>query len=279
MPLKRRIALLFHEADTPESLDDYAVTGLAEVWREEGHEVSVLFGPGGRPEADLVFVHVDLSVVPDAYLDFAARFPVAVNGRVRDIRKSAFSPHLLGADDAWDGPVIVKSDRNFGGLPEARRGILRQDGRGLAPPIANPLDYPVYGSLREVPREVVECQDLVVQKFLPEMEDGLFFIRTYQFLGDRSTCIRIGARHPIVKNETKVFRTAARPHPDVLALRARLGFDYGKFDYVERDGGALVLDLNKTTGSARNLTPEMREARRIRAGGLHSFFQEAAPGP
>ncbi len=271
--MKRRIALLFHEADGPRSVASYGVAGLAEVWKEQGHEVVQLFGTGRRVEADLVFVHVDLSVVPEAYLAFAADYPVAVNGRVRDIRKSTFSEFLLQADDPWDGPVIVKSDRNYGGVPEARLGVARLDGSGLAPAFASPLHYQVFPNRAAVPDEAFGQPDLVVQRFLPELEDGHFHVRSYQFLGDRSGCVRTASDQPIVKNETAVARYPARVHPDVVALRERLGFDYGKFDYVEREGRAIVLDLNKTVGAGRAPGPLLLAARRHRAEGLYAFFR------
>jgi len=277
--VKRRIAILLHEAENPAALATFGVTGMAEVWREHGHEVVNLFGTSGDPDADLVFVHVDVSEVPEAYLAFAARFPRAVNGRVKDIRKSTFSAHLLGRQDAWEGPVIVKSDRNYGGYPEARKGITRLDGHGLRPLFPSPSGYTVHGSLQDVPPEVFASPDLVVERFLPELEDGLFHVRSYQFLGDRGGCVRTASREPIVKSETAVARMPARPHPEVLALRERLGFDYGKFDYVERDGEAIILDLNKTLGVGRGGGPLILEGRRNRAEGLYAFFQRgAAPG-
>lgn len=272
--MKRRIALLFHADQDPRTLGTYGVAGLAEVWRSHGHEVLHLFGTDRRPEADLVFVHVDLSVVPDEYLQFAVTYPVAVNGRVKDIRKSAFSEHLLGPGDDWAGPVIVKSDRNYGGLPEARLGLSRLDSDHVSPAFASPLHYRVLDSLSEVPRDCFASPDYVVQKFLPEMEDGLFHVRSFQFLGDYAACVRTASDHPIVKNETAVARMPVPPHPDVVALRERLGFDYGKFDYVVRDGEALVLDLNKTTGQGRSAGPLLLEARRRRAEGLYAYFRD-----
>lgn len=272
--MKRRIAILCHEADPPGALAEYGVGGLAEVWKEQGHDVVQLFGPGRRVDADLVFVHVDLSVVPDDYLAFAATYPVAVNGRVKDIRKSTLREHLLRPGDPWEGPVIVKSDRNYGGVPEARRGVGRLDGAGLAPAFPTPLAYRVCSHLREVPAEAFGCPDLVVQRFLPEVEDGLFHVRSYQFLGDRESCVRTASDQPIVKNETAVARFPAKVHPDVVALRERLGFDYGKFDYVEREGRAIVLDLNKTVGAGRAPGPLLLSARRHRAEGLYAFFRQ-----
>ena len=129
MTARRRIAILMHEKDGEHTIHQYVITLLADHWREDGHEVFFLFGTKRFVPADLIIVHVDLSVVPDSYLRFAARYPVAVNGRVRDIRKSTFSTGLLRPDDLWQGPVIVKSDFNYAGEPER----LREEPRVQSP--------------------------------------------------------------------------------------------------------------------------------------------------
>lgn len=270
----RRIALLFHEADR-EQQGFYAVSRLVPVWQEDGHEVVLLFGTRDFVPADLVFVHVDLSEVPEDYLAFAARYPAAVNGRVRSIRKRAHSPHLLRPGDPWEGPVIVKSDRNFGGWPEALRGIPRLDGRGTESPFASPLDYLVLAHWRDVPPWMFDSADYVVQRFLPEVEDDLFHVRSYSFLGDWGDCQRLASDRPIVKAESKVASAPAPVDPRVEALRRELGFDYGKIDYLYHGKELVVLDLNKTIGSrgaGRAPNPHWAGNRAARARGLYSLF-------
>ena len=88
---RRRIAILWHARDRTRRLDRYVITRFADYWREGGHEVRFVFGPGQFVPADIAVLHVDLSVVPEPYLELAARYPVGINGRVRDIRHSAFS--------------------------------------------------------------------------------------------------------------------------------------------------------------------------------------------
>lgn len=286
----RRIAILMHEEDDEERLQYYLVTRMAEYWREEGHEVVFLFGTDRVVPADLLFVHVDLSVVPDRYRDFADRYPVAVNDRVKDIRKSTFSPGLLQPGDTWDGPVIVKSDKNYAGLPERDRGgilanlqqklfaaIDRLDLEMIAPSLQTPLDYPFYDHLEEVPWPYFYNPALVVQKFRPEKEEGLYCIRIMEFLGDRITCMRLKGSHPIIKGgTTEVVEHDVDPHPEIVSMRDRFQFDYGKFDYVVTDGEAILLDVNKTVGYTPSFrdNPEMRKRRRYRAEGLYSFFEE-----
>ena len=116
--MKKTIAVLFHESRRDRGPRDYAIGALARFWRRDGHRVVFLYGVEKFVPADLVVVHVDLSVVPQEYLDFAARYPAAVNGGVRDVRKSSFSRNRLAAEDSWDGRVIVKSNLNYAGIPE-----------------------------------------------------------------------------------------------------------------------------------------------------------------
>lgn len=254
-------------------LSGYSITRLAHHWELDGHEVLPMFGTQEFVPADLVIVHVDLSVVPEDYLAFAGRYPVALNGKVRDIRKSTFSSHLLRRGDSWRGPVIVKSERNYAGHPEVVRGVPRLDGGGLRPVFPSTLDYKVFDRIQEVPDEDFDSPELVVQRFLPEMEDGLFHVRMYQFLGDRASCTRVGAKDPIAKSGNKVFSESVAPHPDIIALRGRLNFDYGKFDYVIHDGEAILLDLNKTTGTAPQTTPQIEAIRHNMAQGLYAYFK------
>lgn len=128
----RSIAVLFQHHDRPSGVSGYIVDHLARLWRADGHEVTYLFGTGGFVPADIVLVHVDLSVVPASYLEFASRYPLVLNGRIRDIRKSVVSSNLVGPGDAWSGPVIAKSDLNCGGWTEdvLEAGWLRRHVRG-----------------------------------------------------------------------------------------------------------------------------------------------------
>jgi len=284
----RKIALLFHARDRRRDLTSYTVLHLVPFWREAGYDVRFLFGTREQPVADLIFVHVDLSVVPDEYLELAARYPVAVNGRVKDIRKSTFSQNLVRPGDGWDGPVIVKSDLNSAGRPERVQrepGWLKRHDRvqralarlnravGRQPPFMNTSDYRIYDRSAEVPSWCWQDRRIVVERFLPELEGGSFHTRIFQFLGDRSSCSRLVATSPIVNVPCTIRMENVEPHPEILAWRDRLGLDYGKLDYGVVDGQVVLYDVNKTTGSARGgSTIGLWDLRRERAQGLDSFF-------
>jgi hypothetical protein len=282
--MKRRIAILMHENENEGTLGRYVITLLAEHWREDGHEVVFLFGVSRFAPADLVIVHVNLSIVPDVYLEFARRYPIAINGRVKDIRKSTFSTNIVRPNDGYDGKVIVKSDLNYAGAPERfltppspRSWVSRMRQRyrtARSLQFDSPVDYRIYDHSRQVPRRYFERKDLLVQKFLPEIDHGLYCVRNFHFLGDRMSCGRLKSTRPIVNGSTFQSLERIEPHPDIVAMRERLAFDYGKFDYVVADGKAHLLDVNKTVGSGGlSDDPGMRALRRERAEGLYAYFR------
>jgi hypothetical protein len=102
-----RVAVLFHAWGRIVAPGSYLVHHLAQLWRADGLEVVCLYGTDRFVPADLVLVHVDLSVAPEPYLEFASLYPIVLNGRVRDIRKTVTSRYLVRPGDDWEGPVIV----------------------------------------------------------------------------------------------------------------------------------------------------------------------------
>jgi hypothetical protein len=271
-----RIAVLHHRKTTQPMLSQWAISELSRVWEEDGVEVLHIAGTTETPEADVLIVHVDLSVVPDEYLSFAARYPKVVNGRVKDIRKSVISRHLVRSNDGWSGPVIVKSNLNCAGRGELVTGHKPWE---LFPfPIRRQADYRVYESAKEVPSEYFGHPQLVVERFLPEREGDLYFARSYHFVGDISTTVRLGSKQPIVLGHTSESVEEIEPHSEVIGRRRELGMDYGKIDYVVHDGKVVILDVNKTTGAGGvSKDPKVIELRRRRARGVYSFLPGGAP--
>jgi hypothetical protein len=285
--MRKRIAILFHANDRSRRPSRYMLAQIAKYWIDDGHEVVHLFGTREFVPADVAILHVNLSRVPEEYIELAQRYPVALNGRVSDIRKSSISRNLLQPHDEYDGEVIVKSDLNFAGRPERKlssswisgnshlaRRLWRLKGR-LLPRSARferPAEYRIYARLRDVPRACFENEQLVVEKFLPERTGDLYSVRNLIFLGNRTVCVRLSSSDPIVGIGNIAEIEPVEPHPEILGLREKLRFDYGKFDYVVCDGKATLLDANKTIGVAPS-TDAAREARRRRlADGLYSYF-------
>lgn len=194
-PPHARIAIITHEREEF-AARPYLLRVLADAWRAAGHAVEILRGADRHIEADLAFLHLDLTVVPEPYLALARRYPATVNGHVGDISKRAFSAHLVALGDGYGGPVIVKTDRNYGGRPElelarASDGLGRFGARmrRLLPArlggAFDPERYPIYPSAAGVPAWVWRDGRLVVQRFLPERRGERYCLRRWNFLGDR----------------------------------------------------------------------------------------------
>ena len=291
-----RILVLFHQEDDSlryqegDGFDGYLIEVLMKEWKAMGYTIQVMHGISQQVRADLVIPHVNLTIIPQEYRDFLRAYPNVINREVVDISKSKTSTHLVGRNDSYSGPVIVKTDRNYGGLPEERlfprsrlgRGKLagvgrRLLGRGKLAGAAgrllakldrretqgpswrsvqslDPLAYPVFPSVHDVPKGVFENKNLVVEKFLPEVADGDHCLRYYYFLGSAGVCFlfrskETGGIKPITPMHSHSVEEVPIPK-ELYAMREKLGFEYGKFDYVLRDEEVVLFDVNRTPATA-----------------------------
>ncbi len=230
-------------------------------------KVTALFGVKSFIPADLAVLHVDLTVVPQEYIEFAHRYPIALNAGLRNIKKSLISRNKVSPGDGYEGPVIVKSDLNYAGQPERkllgtawsrlgfrlgsrlpfRRAAVMQPGRRFR----SPTDYIILESPRAVPREWFHRDDLFIERFIPEILDGMYCVRIYHFLGNRGICLLRKSNHPVVNTSTVMQRERVEVHPEIPELAKRMGFDFGKFDYVMHEGKPVLLDANKTPGARK----------------------------
>lgn len=254
----------------------YLAHSLARLWRERGHQAVVHGGRENLPDADLALLHLDLTVVPRAYRRLLDRYPRVLNGAVLDLSKRRISCQLVaGPDDPWVGPVLVKTDANYGGLPERHlRRMALQAGLRTAIPRAVVLEaYPVFPSPRAVPPRVWSMPELLVERFLPERDDRGYYMRHWTFLGDRERSNRYRAAVPIIKS-SDIIDGEPVPVPDeIRAWRARLGFDFGKFDYVIHEGRCVLLDVNRTPGSPDGLIAAEPASFRSLADGIEAFLR------
>ena len=256
----------------------FLLGSLAGHWLDAGHDVSLAEGLGNWPDGDVAVMHVDLSVVPAAYSEAARRYAIVVNGAATDVRKKRVSRHVVTQDDDWTGPVIIKTDLNYSGIPEMHAAqMFRRDGKPAdlppGPVVSTTRPYPILRSLGEVPREVWANPGLVVERFLPEQDAHGYWVRAWVFFGDRERCTRYRGTHPIVKTATIVGREPAPVPEELRAERERLGFDYGKFDFVVHDGRATLFDANRTP-SAPPSSPEIDASNAHLAGGLESLMRK-----
>jgi hypothetical protein len=273
-----RILILTH------ALEDFRSRGFlmehfARLWRAAGHEVLVHAGVVDLPDADVAVLHVDLSVVPDEYPAALAGYRSVINARPTDIRKRRFSRLLLERGESYCGPVILKTDLNCGGFPEwhvLQRQIElghRQRDRSYG----WMRRYPVYGSIEEVPEGAWDNPGYVVERFVPERDDRGFWLRQWTFLGERERCHRLLGTHPIVKARDALERIPAPVPEELRTWRSRLGFDYGKFDFVLHAGEPVLLDVNRTPTTGPAPTDAMREGIAHLAQGITSFLGRGAP--
>jgi hypothetical protein len=248
----------------------YWLQAISECWVESGIRVGVVDDPRTRIDADIAILHVDLTKIPRDYLACVRRCAVTVNGAVADISKRVISTNLLHPGDRHDGPVIVKTNRNGAGDPEAllakngwkarKRGDfvrsafdrlkekhIRARRRRRYGSKRAFLDYPVFGSLGEVPAAVWSDDDLVVERFLPEQIDGRYCVRTWLFFGDRDRHAIFYSNDPVIKSNNVVdFERLAEVPEELRQIRRGLKFDYGKFDYTMVDGRPVLFDANRT---------------------------------
>jgi len=247
----------------------YLIADFAEAWRRDGHVVVDVAGVANLPDGDVGILHVDLSVVPPRYEAAAARYPLLLNRTVSDIRKHRVSQAL--APRGYRGPVIVKTDRNYGGWPEIERmshwrsRLVRALRRAAGTAGAS---YPVYPSLDAVPRWDRWRRGLVVERFVPEREGAAYCVRQTMFLGARTVSWRLCGEEPVVRTGTSTGDEEV-PTPDVIdAFRREMGLDYGKIDYVEVEGRAVVIDVGKTIGAGGSAPETVQRL----AGGLADLW-------
>lgn len=255
----------------------FLVYSLGERWMKAGHEVLVHYGTENAPRADLAILNVDASEVPSAYLDLAGRYPLAINGRVADIRKHRYSTlRIFRGDVSWRGPVIVKTDRNSGGRPERElQRVARRAGLVCDIPEGPYLpDYPVYESAAEVPDSVWADPGLIVERFVPEKTQGGWYVHTWLFFGPAERASRWLASAPLAKGHHLIERSDTEVPAEIRAVREGMRMDYGKFDYIVHEGRPVLLDANATPGVPPGA--KLDAAADALAAGLSRWLPEAA---
>lgn len=248
-----RIVIITHAVDRlirrlrgPEVESSFMLGPVLQALAALGHAIEVCRGiPETPPPGDLAVLHVDLTLVPEDYLRFGAHYPRCINLAVRDVSKRAVSEAVIRAGERWDGPVIVKTDLNYRGIAEARLAAAeRQERTAPAAP-----EYRIYAAQAEIPEELAADPRFVIERFLPEREGDQFACRSWSFMGGVERCARLLGRSPIVKGTNATGFDYCDIPDELRAARARLGFDYGKLDFVLHEGKAVLIDANKTPGA------------------------------
>jgi hypothetical protein len=279
--MNSQIAIITHEYDEfPTKM--FILKDVAERWRERGLKVEIIAGINTAIDAEIAIQHVDLTLVPPEYVEYARRFPVVLNGRTEDISKRAMSSNLVSLNDGYDGPVVVKSNYNYGGGPELRVALRTENYALISRPSFLYPDvqalqvprYVVLPSASIVPPDVWDNPDLVVERFRPERSGELYCARMWFFLGNCDVQYISYATDPIVKGPCVTHREQIfEPVPaELRQIRKKLGFDFGKFDYA-RDGNELILyDVNRTPTIGAPLASLKEAIVTSLAGGIDAYI-------
>ena len=253
----------------------YLIAHLVMRWLDAGHQVVHHIGCENLSDADLVFLHVDKTVVPDRYIDCVSDYPVVINRRIRDISRSNYSQHRLAEGDDYDGLVIVKTNANYGGVPEniANKAAENRKMDWSTIQTINPIKYPVFNHIRHVPEQAWHNKHLFIERYYPEYENGLFHVRYWGFLGDKSYSGRIASKNPIVKFGNAVSVEKEIPVPDeIRQWKTALNMDYGRFDFVVHQGKSVLLDVNKTMGGSATMEG-YKDQLDILASGIENYVK------
>lgn len=251
------LAILTHGFQGPPTY--YYIAYVIDLLRSQGRRVLLHQGLGDPPPADAALLHLDLTDYPDPYRDLARRYPLALNAVPASLGKRVVSRNLVGRDDAYDGPVIVKTDLNAGGLPEFR---LAQADRAPAMRLWHALRqrlgagpdprYRVYPRRSAVPARIWQDPRLVVERLLLDraLVGGRFLngIRQWFCFGQSGVVLTYRGPQVCLRYEGTTHITLGEDEvPDsIRRRRADLGIDYGKLDFVVTDGEAHLLDVNRT---------------------------------
>lgn len=261
----------------------YLISRLAMIWQEQGYKITA--GPANRLDGDIGILHMDRTWISATWLPDNLQGRLLLNGSMLDISKRRISRNLLGRDSGYIGPVIIKTNANFYGWPErsamASRTILGFYQKLLQKNLSKrlkqqfpPEGYPILDSICDIPAWVWRRDDLVVEKFLPEMEGNEFALRVWLFFGDKEYGARMFSRNPVVKagGITRYEYIHSVPG-SIRKVRDELAMDFGKFDYVIVNGEAVLLDVNKTPTLAAPSPPNTNSRNIISlASGMVNFL-------
>lgn len=256
----------------------YMLADLLDEMQRRGHKIVVSRGiPDAPASTEVAILHLDTTITPPEYLAYARRFRHCINLGAGDISKRRISGALVERGDPWDGPVIVKTDANHRGFPEVMLN-LRAWMRGKPAPfpaVRMIRSYRIFEHLSDVPERVFANPRLITEKFISEVDEQGYALRFWVFCGTEERCTRYVSPDRILKGSS-VVRSKPVPVPAALReMRAKLGFDYGKFDFVMHDGEPVLLDANKTLGRPVHLGEAyVGEVRRL-TDGLESLVCRA----
>lgn len=255
---------MLHERDLETESRKYRIWPIVENWRRSGIDVRIVRGPEPCLDADVLVPHIDCSYIHDDYWDVISAHPRVVNGGIRDIRKTSISENLIGPDDPWEGPVIVKTNNNSGGYMDLEHSdrtgpslFDRLRKRAAWHPLIQPrslgwtktlTEYPIFRHPSAVPRSAWKNPHVVVEKFFePDRnEEGEYVLYLWIVFGNRGLGRTLLSSDLFVKNVSSTLGSFENPPTEILTVQKQFGLDYGKIDYIFHRGRPVLLDINWT---------------------------------
>ncbi len=286
MALNLRVAIISHEIDEFQD-SNYLLNHLSRIWERDGIRIAIVKGVNQElPEADIAILHTDITAVGEEYIRVINHYPLVINGAVTDISKTVFSDLIVSNNAAYAGKVIVKTNANFGGMREREERLIGGDWQSTIE-IQRPWrrvewleDYPVFDSPSDVPGGVWRNDKLVVEKFLPEQNaQGEYLLKIWVFLGDQGIYYQCVSSEPVIKSHNLIRREFLDVNDvpeSIREVRAKMGFDYGKFDFAIHQGKPVLFDVNRTPGGPKRAvnSETAEQSYRTLSAGLGSFIKQ-----
>jgi hypothetical protein len=171
--------------------------------------------------------------------------------------------------------VIVKTELNARGAPEFYHNeVAALRGKPAPhPQVMSLRDYVLFDRAGDVPEQIWRDPQLVVEKFMPERDPRGFALRTWCFMGKRETCSCCISADPVVKGADVIAREMVAVPDELREVRTRLGFEYGKFDFVLHEGRPVLFDANFTPTVPENLSEELSLSAKELARGLLEMIE------
>ncbi|MGE4544478.1 MAG: hypothetical protein AB7D06_10270 [Pedobacter sp.] len=266
---KKTIAII---TDKPKSIYKipYLISHLIPCWSERAFNV-VIGTKWTLPKADIALLHVDATKVSRIYQIMCKKYPIVLNGNFLDNSKQKVSRNLLSMGEDYHGPVIIKTNGNYGGfldIPKKKRDhshiILKETTdiksvKWKSIQAISPGKYPVLEHQADIPNDVWKNKRLVVEKFIPEYDmNGLYCLRACFFFGEKEINMMVTSTEPVIKGNNICSRQLVNsPAPEQLRnIREKLKIDFGRFDYVMSEGKVVLYDVNKTATMSQQASIE-----------------------
>jgi len=268
----------------------YLINNVAQVLVESGWSVKFCNSLDNLPPANLAWLHVDLTVIPDIYRDLQKHYPIVLNGNTFDISKRNISNLQVTEGDSYQGKVIVKTNLNSLGAPEQRVKTLNQNivyrlidrvgarmRRVFKTPYVKAHDiaknYTIFDNVSLVPPIFFRHPEFIVERYLEERYKDYFAVRQWLFFGDHYSHKVVYGENPVVRPWNKVDTEEIGDVPeDLQALRNKLGFDYGKFDYIFHEGSSYLIDANRTPWGGDLVDKAARNYAEILSPGINQYL-------